>query len=70
MSLSYRNQSTHLQSKPIDWYLYERDIGRYGVKKNFILYPIMLKGDVGLKFLKIENCCHVVENLTYERNFV
>ena len=28
MSLSYRNQSNDLQCKSIDWFLYERDIGR------------------------------------------
>ena len=28
MSLSYRNQSTDLRGKSIDWFLYERDIGR------------------------------------------
>ena len=28
MPLSYRNQLTDLQSKSVDWFLYERDIGR------------------------------------------
>ena len=28
MSLSYRNQSIDLRNKSIDWFLYEKDIGR------------------------------------------
>ena len=43
MSLSYRNQSIDLQSKSIDWFLCERDIGREKVNKiryvmNFFLF--------------------------------
>ena len=32
MSLSYGNQSIDLLCKSIDWFLYERDIGRQRVK--------------------------------------
>ena len=28
ISLSYRNPSIDMQSKSMDWFLYERDIGR------------------------------------------
>ena len=34
MSFSYRNQSIDLQSKSIDWFLYEKDIGRERVNPN------------------------------------
>ena len=49
MSLSYRNQSIDLQSKSIDWFLCERDIGREKVNKirydmNFFYFflPLLL----------------------------
>ena len=32
MSLPYKNQSNDLQSKSVDWFLYEWDIGRLRVK--------------------------------------
>ena len=34
MSLSYRNQSTDLQSRSIEWLLYERGIDRKRVDDN------------------------------------
>ena len=37
MSLSYRNQSTDLQSKSIDWFLYGRVIGRYSVNAQVLV---------------------------------
>ena len=37
MSLSYRNQSIDLLGKSVDWFLYERDIGRQKVKEGFIV---------------------------------
>ena len=33
MSLSHRKQSIDLQNKSIDWFLHEKDIGRYRVKE-------------------------------------
>ena len=43
--LSYRNQSIDLQRKPIDWFLYERDIRQERVKelrKRQVLLPRIL----------------------------
>ena len=37
---SYRNKSTDLQSKSIDWFLYGHNIVRKWVKIMTILYPI------------------------------
>ena len=34
-SLSYRNQSTDLQSKPMDWFLYDKDLGHEWGNGNF-----------------------------------
>ena len=34
-SLSYRNQSTDLKSKSIDWFLYDKGLRHESIKKNF-----------------------------------
>ena len=43
-SLSYRNQSIDIQSTPIDWFLYDRDLRHERVKthKNMEFYPISI----------------------------
>ena len=53
MSLSYRNQSTDLQSKATDWFLYERVTGRYRLK---VYNPIILKPFNLFSLLKPNNC--------------
>ena len=60
MSLSYKNQSTDLERKSIDWFLYERDIDRSKVnpfqltifaKKNLIYFDSALNTSVLHLFL-------------------
>ena len=40
MFLSYRNQSIGLQSQFIDWFLYDRNIGRFWFKNKRLIYLI------------------------------
>ena len=43
-SLSYRNQSTDLQSKSVDWFLYDKDFRHERVKGcNFDIMMILRK---------------------------
>ena len=37
-SLSYKNQSIDLHSKSMDWFLYDRDLGREKVKPVFVSF--------------------------------
>ena len=39
-SLSYRNQSISLQSKSMDWFLYDEDLHRERVNDNFSITNI------------------------------
>ena len=42
MPLSYRNQSIDLQSKSVDWFLYDNGLRHERVKTPLILWPILV----------------------------
>ena len=46
MSLSYRNQSIDLQSKSVDWFLYDRDLRHERVKAKVFSRLICIKREL------------------------